>query len=240
MRPAKQVYQHVYRDPKTGAWKKVRTWSIRYTVRGRHCVESTGSTNPSDAIRLLAQRQREFGLKPLRPHEAVKTPVPGTRRRAPPYQHVLDGRRSRRYAKHGLTTLQKAVKTLGARAIDPTSPVGRALVAWQRDLVADLGGAETVTTAQRQVVEVAARTKLLLDSVDAWLVRQPTLVHHKSRSLLPVVVQRMRLADGLTRYLDLLGLERRAPKVVSLGEYLAQYQPPAADPPSESDSDGDA
>jgi hypothetical protein len=172
--------------------------------------------------------------------EAVKTPVPGTGRgrfRSRPYQYVLDGRRARRYTQHGLTTLQKAVKTLGARAIDPGSPVGRALMAWQRDLTQDLGGPETVTTAQRQVIEVAARTKLLLDSIDAWLFRQPRLVHWKTRSCYPVVVQRQQLANALVHHLETLGLERRGPKPVSLAEYLAR--PPAA-PPSESDGDGDA
>ena len=151
--------------------------------------------------------------------------------------HLLDRRRSRPYAKHGLTALQNAVRTLGGRAIDPTSPVGRALMAWQRDLVHDLGGAETVTTAQRQVIEVAARTKLILDSVDAWLLRQPSLVHSRTRSLLPVVWQRQRIANGLVHHLETLGLERRAPKAISLAEYLAR--PPAA-PPRESDGDGDA
>jgi hypothetical protein len=154
--------------------------------------------------------------------------------------HPLDRRRSRRYAQHRMTTLQRAVRTLGDRAIDPASPIGRALQAWRSDLLRDLGGAESVTTQQVAVVDVAVRTKLILDSVDTWLLARPTLVHHRTRSLLPVVVQRMRVARGFLQALQLLGLERRGPKTVSLGEYLSQYQPPAADPPRESDGDGDA
>jgi hypothetical protein len=151
--------------------------------------------------------------------------------------HLRDGRRSRAYAKHGLTALQNALRQHGNRAIDPRTPVGRALTAWRADLLGDLGGAESVTTQQVAVVDVAVRTKLLLDSVDAWLLAQPTLVHHRTRSLLPVVIQRQRLADGLVHYMNLLGLERRAPEAISLAEYLAR--PPAA-PPHESDGDGDA
>jgi hypothetical protein len=121
--------------------------------------------------------------------KSTRRPGLGPGRFQPRQDQLWDRRRSHRYAEHGLTTLRKAVRTLGARAIDPTTPVGRALSAWQRDLVQDLGGAETVTTAQRQVIEVAARTKLLLDSIDGWLFRQPRLVHYKTRSCYPVVAR---------------------------------------------------
>jgi hypothetical protein len=146
-------------------------------------------------------------------------------------EHQRDRRISRRYAEHGLTALQNTLQRLGNRAIDPRTPVGRALTAWRADLIADLGGSEVVSTQQLAVIDVAVRTKLLLDSVDAWLLTQPTLVHHKSRSLLPVVVQRMRLADGLAHYMNLLGLERRRAKAVSLTEYLATRRdgPPATE-----------
>jgi hypothetical protein len=34
------------------------------------------------------------------------------------------------------------------------------------------------------------RTKLLLDSVDAWLLRQPSIIDKRTRQLFPVVQQR--------------------------------------------------
>lgn len=64
------------------------------------------------------------------------------------------------------------------------------------------------------------KTKLLLDSVDAWLLRQPSLVNARRRALLLVVLQRQQLADGLARYLSLLGLERRPRPVMDLDRYL--------------------
>ena len=95
--------------------------------------------------------------------------------------------------------------------------LGRALAEWRTLLIADLGGADTVTTAQSQVIEVAARTKLLLDSIDAWLIQQPRLVNGRTRACFPVVVQRQQIANALVNHLETLGLERRAPKALSLG-----------------------
>jgi hypothetical protein len=66
------------------------------------------------------------------------------------------------------------------------------------------------------------KTKLLLDSIDAWLVKQPSLVNHRKRALLPVVLQRQQLADALARYMTQLGLERKAKQVLSLSDYLTK------------------
>src|SRR5262249_54066169 len=66
-----------------------------------------------------------------------------------------------------------------------------------------------------------------LESVDAWLLMQPSLVNGRKRALLPVVRERQGLADSLTRYLAQLGLERRAVPIPSLDDYLRQRHPPS-------------
>lgn len=83
-----------------------------------------------------------------------------------------------------------------------------------------------MSTQQQALVDLAVRTKLLLDSIDAWLLAQPRLINVRTRALLPVVRERTQLADALARYLSALGLERRATPAVPLHEYLAQRQPP--------------
>src|SRR5262245_19459612 len=121
--------------------------------------------------------------------------------------------------KHGLNSLKKAWSQLGNRAIDGRSPAGVALRKWRRDLIADLGGDDAVSTQQLALVDLAVKSKLLLDSIDTWLLTPPTLVNARKRSLIPVVLQRQTLADGLARYLSQLGLVRRH-KVKTLAEVL--------------------
>jgi hypothetical protein len=109
------------------------------------------------------------------------------------------------------------------------------LAAWQADLVADLGGAESVSTAQRQVIDLATWTKVIVDSIDAWILERGSLVNGRRRAVYPVILQRQQLADALARYLTALGLERRQAEPKSLQAYLAErYGGPAGEsPPSD-------
>ena len=87
------------------------------------------------------------------------------------------------------------MRALGTRGLDGRSTVAKQLAAWRADLIRDLGG--DVSTQEAAVIELAVRTKLLLDSVDAWLLVQPSLVNQRKRALLPVVRERQALADAL-------------------------------------------
>jgi hypothetical protein len=72
----------------------------------------------------------------------------------------------------------------------------------------------------------------MLDSIDACLLVQPSLVNMRKRALLPVVKERQQLADALARYMAMLGLERRARPVPDLHQYLREREAAAAqDPP---------
>lgn len=123
--------------------------------------------------------------------------------------------------KHGLYTLKRALKERGLAAIDGRSVVGRALSQWRADLIRDLGGKDSISTQQEALVDLAVKSKLLLDSVDAWLLTQPSLVNKRKKSLLPVVRERQQLADGLARYLGQLGLEKKIQQK-TLQELLAE------------------
>ena len=127
-----------------------------------------------------------------------------------------NGRRD--YQKHGLTVLKRAVNGLGNRVIDKRTATGKALAKWRHDLIQDLGG--DVSTQQSTIVDLAVKSKLLLDSIDVWLLTQETLVNRRKKSLIPVVKERQSLADGLAKYLSMLGLERRS-KQVTLQDYIA-------------------
>jgi hypothetical protein len=133
--------------------------------------------------------------------------------------------RRRRYSRSGFYALRSTLRQLGPRTIDRRTSLGKHLAAWRADLVTDLGGEAALSTQQRALVDVIVRQKLLLESVDAWLLVQPTLVNSRKRTLLPVVRERQALADSLARYLAQLGLERRAKPVPSLDDYLRQRGP---------------
>jgi hypothetical protein len=67
-------------------------------------------------------------------------------------------------------------------------------------------------------LDLAAKQKLLLDSIDAWLLTR-SIIDKPKKALIPVVQQRQALADSLARYLQALGLERRS-KVRTLSDLL--------------------
>jgi len=144
-------------------------------------------------------------------------------------------KKPRAYLKHGLTTLKQAVKGLGGRVIDRRTTLGKALSRWRLNLIQDLGGEETISTQQEALIDLCVKSKLMLDSIDAWLLTQRSLVNARKRSLLPAVRERQQLADGLARYLGQLGLERRTKEVPSLTEYLnTRYGSPETSPGSTS------
>jgi hypothetical protein len=110
-------------------------------------------------------------------------------------------------------------------AIDRRTTAARALLDWRRELLDDLGGEHVISAARLALVEIAVRTRLYLDHVDAFLMEQPSLIVKRARlrgRLLPLVEQRQRLAEGLARLLGQLGLERHTAEPLDLREYLAR------------------
>jgi hypothetical protein len=117
--------------------------------------------------------------------------------------------------------LKARVKIRGLDAIDKRTSAERALVEWRREMIEDLGGDDEVSAQQRAIAGLVVRTKLYVDSLDAWIMSQPSLVLARRRAVLPVLVERQRLADSLARMLGQLGLERRARPAPRLADYLA-------------------
>jgi hypothetical protein len=93
--------------------------------------------------------------------------------------------------------------------MDGRSSLSYALKKRRRKLVEDLGNDNKISTQQSALIDLAVKSKLLIDSVDAWLWVQPLSVNKRKRELLPVVLRRQQLADGSAKYLSQLGLERQ-------------------------------
>jgi hypothetical protein len=139
---------------------------------------------------------------------------------------VTKARPNRRtYQQHGLYAVRDAVKGLEAGAgehwLDTLGDTGAALRDWRDAIISDLGGPAAASAQERAIVELATKTYLMVESIDRFLLEQPSLVNKSRRQLFPVVLQRQQLADSLARYMTMLGLKRRAKAMPSLGEYLA-------------------
>jgi len=145
---------------------------------------------------------------------------------------------ARRQQKHGLNTLMRAVSARGMGVLDGRSAAVRALVGWRKELTDSLGGEAHLSAQELALIELCCRTRLFLDHVDSWLLQQSSLINRRKKSALPVLLQRMQLADALARHLGSLGLKRRLPEPPSLESYLAsEYGNDEANPqPKRSDT----
>lgn len=121
----------------------------------------------------------------------------------------------RPYCRTGLNALKAKVKVRGLHALDTRTAGAQALLAWRKELFDHLGGEATCGPDKRALVEMAVRTRLYVENVDSWLLGQQTLVSMKHRSVLPVLRERMALADSLARYLAQIGVPKVEPSGIS-------------------------
>src|SRR5262245_27274096 len=134
-------------------------------------------------------------------------------------------RGSRNHQSHGLISMKNALIRSKQVRLDMRFRTGKALVRWRLDLVADLGGEDAISTQQAALIELCVRSKLVIDTIDNWILSQDNLVNKSKKAVIPVVIQRQSLADGLARYLAQLGLERRV-KQKTLDEILSEEEKP--------------
>ena len=123
--------------------------------------------------------------------------------------------------------MRRTLRALTTRRLDGRSAVAVAVRTWKADIRRDLG--DDLTRAQETILESAAQSWVILRSLDDYIARQSTLVT-KKRTVLPVVLQRQQIAEGLAKHLDRLGLERKA-KEVDVAAILARLHEPT--PPAE-------
>ncbi len=122
---------------------------------------------------------------------------------------------------HAYGPLKRAVRVLGTRAVDRRTRIGKALQAWRNELISDLGGIENLSAAKLALIDSAVKTKLILDSIEVWMLKQQSLVSGKTRGVIPVVLHRNSLVGTLKGLLETLGLERSARRIPTLAEVYA-------------------
>jgi hypothetical protein len=122
----------------------------------------------------------------------------------------------------GMRALKARVAIRGLAAIDRRTHAAKGLLSWRDDLISALGGAENASPMKLAIIEQATRAKLILDHVDAYLLSQESLLNRRSKRILPIVLERTKLAEHFVKLLAQLGLERQAKKVEDLDDYLAR------------------
>jgi len=104
---------------------------------------------------------------------------------------------------HGAAIMRRTLRVLTTRRLDGRSAIAVAVRRWKDDVRRELGG--DLTRAQETILETVAQSWVILSSFDDYIARQSTLVTRK-RQVIPVVLQRMQIAEGLARNLERLGL----------------------------------
>lgn len=119
----------------------------------------------------------------------------------------------------------------GLKSIDGRTAAAQSLIAWKRELLNDLGGAESVSAQRMALVEMAVRTRLFIDHVDAFLLEQKSLVNRRKKAILPILRERTQLMDSLARLLGQIGLERVAKDEGHIPEsWISKVQPNEVEP----------
>jgi hypothetical protein len=150
---------------------------------------------------------------------------------------------SRNRETHGLATLRNAIhKRLkrGRSFIDLRCESGQNAVAVQAGLVADLGGMENISTAQKLLIELIGRDVYLLDESDQCIVkaiREQPRFKNSPKNRATLYSYRIPPITNIVRSLLALGLEKRPPPQKSLDDLLEEAE--TEQQGDEPQSDGD-
>jgi hypothetical protein len=129
---------------------------------------------------------------------------------------------------HGLQTLRNSIRKRSKRGrsfIDLRCASGRNAAAIQAGLIADLGGLEHISTAQKVLVELVGRDVYLLDETDQRIVKAckewPKL-KNSPKGMATLYGYRVPIIGSNSRNLLALGLDKRPPPAKSLEEILSE------------------
>ena len=133
----------------------------------------------------------------------------------------------------GLRAAKSRLFLRGLAVVDKRTAAARAYVTTRQALFEHLGGPLAVSETQAQLIDLVARGLLYVGHLDAVLLERRTILNKKKTKVLPLVTERMRMAEGLARQLQALGLERPPKGPQDLSTYLhAKYgAPPTATRP---------
>jgi hypothetical protein len=117
--------------------------------------------------------------------------------------------------------------------LDARTTAVRSVNEWRAQIITDLGGLENIPAAKLVLVEMASRTRVLVDHADAFLLGQPSIINRRRKAFIPLVQQRQALCDSLARLCAQIGLARVPKPIKSLHEHLRDMEVAKAAEPQE-------
>lgn len=131
----------------------------------------------------------------------------------------------RRYQKHGLTSVVKAVNGFDPKDLDGRTTLAKELLQERNSLIAALGGPEEVSPQELAIIDMIAQKRARRRIAAQWvLLNRDKLFDRRKKKLAPIAIELEQMEESEVRLLKELGLKRRAKPVVSLGDMLAKAQ----------------
>jgi hypothetical protein len=129
---------------------------------------------------------------------------------------------------HGIVSLRNSIRRRSRRGrsfIDLRCASGQNAVAVQAGLIADLGGMEHISTAQKVLVELVGRDVYLLDETDQRIVkayREWPKLKNSPKGMATLYGYRVPIIGSISRNLLALGLEKVPPPAKTLEQILSE------------------
>ena len=141
--------------------------------------------------------------------------------------------------KHGIVRLQDKISRRikrGRNYVDQRTHEGQEALRIQAGLIDDQGGVEAITAAQFIAIQELTQHYYLVSLIDhsiATYLRKNPQAKESAKMLARVFAYRTPVSSSLARYLDIIGLDKKAAPVKTLDEILAQPEQP--EPPKENE-----
>ena len=135
---------------------------------------------------------------------------------------------ARHYTKHGLTTLEGAIKRRlrrGRSLVDRRTRAGRDAMTVRADLIDQNGGLDELSTAQLLLIESITRNYYLLNEQDVRIFRmlkESPQAQGGPKILATLYGYRAPIDRDLRDALKTLGLKKAPPRIKTLDEVLAE------------------
>jgi hypothetical protein len=121
------------------------------------------------------------------------------------------GNRSR--VTHGHYARKVQLRDITLLDISRQTSLGRQVCAKADAIFNDRGGRANCSELERDLVNRYLVTELLVQSIDCWLLEQPSLINKRRRSLYPIVVERNKLVETSLKLASAIGLDRQQKKI---------------------------